>query len=156
MSPACVAAAIDRPTRHRVYNVSDDEPAPPQDVVAYAAELLGLPVPPEIAFEAAGLGGMAATFWAECKRVDNARIKTELGAELLYPTYREGLQALAATRAARFRWRSAQLPLSAANVDEIAHPVAGHPCTGRGCVREEQCLQRPSHAGSLRSLPWAC
>ena len=43
---------------------------------------------------------MAATFWAECKRVDNARIKTELGAELLYPTYREGLQALAATRAA--------------------------------------------------------
>ena len=100
MSPACVAAAIDRPTRHRVYNVSDDEPAPPQDVVAYAAELLGLPVPPEIAFEAAGLGGMAATFWAECKRVDNARIKTELGAELLYPTYREGLQALAATRAA--------------------------------------------------------
>ena len=95
-----VAAAIDRPTRHRVYNVSDDEPAPPQDVVAYAAELLGLPVPPEIAFEAAGIGGMAATFWAECKRVDNARIKTELGAELLYPTYREGLQALAATRAA--------------------------------------------------------
>ena len=95
-----LAAAIDRPTRHRVYNVSDDEPAPPQDVVAYAAELLGLPVPPEIAFEAAGLTGMAATFWAECKRVSNARIKTELGAELLYPTYREGLQALAATRAA--------------------------------------------------------
>jgi nucleoside-diphosphate-sugar epimerase len=94
-----VAAAIDRPTRHRVYNVSDDEPAPPQDVVAYAADLLGLAVPPQIAFESAGLTGMAASFWAECKRVGNARIKTDLGAELLYPTYREGLQALAATRA---------------------------------------------------------
>ena len=85
---------------HRIYNVSDDEPAPPQDVVAYAAELLGLPVPPEIAYEAAGLKGMAASFWAECKRVGNARIKADLGVELMYPTYREGLQALAATRAA--------------------------------------------------------
>lgn len=95
-----IAAAIDRPTRHRVYNVSDDEPAPPQDVVAYAAELLGLPAPPEIAFEAAGLTGMAASFWAECKRVSNARIRSELGVELLYPTYREGLAAIAAAHAA--------------------------------------------------------
>jgi nucleoside-diphosphate-sugar epimerase len=96
-----VATAIDRPTRHRVYNVSDDEPAPPQDVVAYAAELLSLPVPPPVAFEAAGLTGMAASFWAECKRVGNARIKAELGAELIYPTYREGLRALAAAAATR-------------------------------------------------------
>src|SRR6185503_13625519 len=93
-----LSAAIDRATGHNIYNVSDDEPAPPQDVVAYAAELLGLPVPPEIAFEAAGLGGMAATFWAECKRVRNVRIRAELGAELLYPTYREGLTAIAASR----------------------------------------------------------
>ena len=92
-----LAAAIDRPTRHRIFNVSDDEPAPPQDVLAYAAELLGLPVPPEVAFEAAGLAGMAASFWGECKRVANARIKTDLGVELAYPTYREGLNALAAT-----------------------------------------------------------
>ena len=80
--------------RHSVYNVSDDEPAPPQDVVAYAAELLGLPVPPEVAYEAAGLQGMAASFWAESKRVGNARIKADLGVELMYPTYREGLRAL--------------------------------------------------------------
>jgi nucleoside-diphosphate-sugar epimerase len=95
-----VAAAIDRPTRHVVYNVGDDEPAPPQDVVAYAAELLGMPTPPEVAFETAGLTGMAATFWAECKRVRNARIKAELGVELLYPTYREGLSAIVAMRTA--------------------------------------------------------
>jgi len=89
-----LAAAIDRDTGHRIYNVSDDEPAPPQDVVAHAAELLGLPVPPEVAYEAAGLAGMAASFWAESKRVGNARIKRDLGVELMYPTYREGLRAL--------------------------------------------------------------
>jgi nucleoside-diphosphate-sugar epimerase len=90
-----LAAAIDRDTGARVFNVSDDEPAPPEDVVAYAAELLGLPVPPVLAFEAAGLSAMAATFWSECKRVKNERIRRELGVELLYPTYREGLRALA-------------------------------------------------------------
>jgi nucleoside-diphosphate-sugar epimerase len=89
-----LAAAIDKDTGHRIYNVGDDEPAPPQDVVAHAAELLGLPVPPEIAFDAAGLTGMAASFWVECKRVSNARIKVDLGVELMYPTYREGLRAL--------------------------------------------------------------
>ena len=92
-----LAAAIDSPSTHGIYNVSDDEPAPPEDVVAYAAELLGLPTPPAIAFEAAGLDGMAASFWSECKRVSNARVKADLGLELLYPTYREGLKALAAT-----------------------------------------------------------
>jgi nucleoside-diphosphate-sugar epimerase len=89
-----LAAAIDRDTGHNIYNVSDDEPTPPQDVVAYAAELLGLPVPPEVAYEEAGLKGMAASFWAESKRVGNARIKADLGVELMYPTYREGLRAL--------------------------------------------------------------
>ena len=92
-----LAAAIDSPSTHGIFNVSDDEPAPPEDVVAYAAELLGLPTPPAIAFEAAGLDGMAASFWSECKRVSNARVKADLGLELLYPTYREGLKALAAT-----------------------------------------------------------
>jgi len=89
-----LAAAIDSDTGHSIYNVGDDEPAPPQDVVAYAAELMGLPVPPEVAFETAGLTGMAASFWVECKRVGNARIKADLGVELIYPTYREGLRAL--------------------------------------------------------------
>jgi nucleoside-diphosphate-sugar epimerase len=91
-----LAAAIDKDTGHRVFNVSDDEPAPPEDVVAYAAELLGLPAPPPVPFEQAGLSGMAASFWAECKRVRNTRIRGDLGVELLYPTYREGLRALAA------------------------------------------------------------
>jgi nucleoside-diphosphate-sugar epimerase len=89
-----LARAIEQPAGHAIYNVADDEPAPPEDVVAYAAELLGLPVPPELPFARAGLGDMAASFWAECKRVSNRRIKTELGVALAYPTYREGLQAL--------------------------------------------------------------
>ena len=89
-----LAAAIDTPAGHTIYNVSDDEPAPPQDVVAYAAELLGLPIPPDIPFERAGLTGMAASFWAESKRVSNARMKTALGVTLAYPTYREGLRAI--------------------------------------------------------------
>jgi nucleoside-diphosphate-sugar epimerase len=92
-----LVAAVDTPTGHDIFNVSDDEPAPPQDVVAYAAELLGLPVPPEVPFDAAALTGMAASFWAESKRVSNARIKTDLRVELMYPTYREGLRAVAAS-----------------------------------------------------------
>ena len=65
--------------------------------MAYAAELLGLPVPPAIAVRGGrALRGMAASFWAESKRVRNGRIRRELGVELLYPTYREGLRALAA------------------------------------------------------------
>jgi nucleoside-diphosphate-sugar epimerase len=90
-----LAAAIERDTGHRVFNCSDDEPAPPEDVVAHAAELLGLPVPEAVTFEAADLSGMAASFWSECKRVRNDRIRRDLGVELLYPTYREGLRALA-------------------------------------------------------------
>jgi nucleoside-diphosphate-sugar epimerase len=88
-------AAIDTAADAGIYNVSDDEPAPPQDVVAYAADLLGLPVPPDIAFEEAGLTGMAASFWAESKRVRNTRAKKTFGISLRYPTYREGLRTLA-------------------------------------------------------------
>ncbi len=90
-----LAAAIDQGTGHSIFNISDDEPAPPEDVVACAAELLGLPIPPTVAFEAAGLSSMAASFWSECKRVKNERIRRDLDVELLYPTYREGLRALA-------------------------------------------------------------
>ena len=90
-----LAAAIDKETGLGVFNVSDDEPAAPEDVVAYAAELLGLQIPPPVPFEEAGLSGMAASFWSECKRVKNERIRRDLGVELLYPTYREGLRSLA-------------------------------------------------------------
>ena len=78
----------------RVYNLCDDDPAPPQDVLAYAAELLGLPPPPEVPFEEADLSPMGRSFYAENKRVRNDRIKAELGVTLRYPTYREGLRAM--------------------------------------------------------------
>jgi nucleoside-diphosphate-sugar epimerase len=92
-----LAASIAHPNPGRAYNVCDDEPAPPQDVVTYAAELLGMPPPPAIAFANADLSPMARSFYAESKRVANERIKAELGYRLLYPTYREGLMALLAT-----------------------------------------------------------
>lgn len=78
-----------------IYNVCDDLPAPSPDVIAYAAELLGIEPPPLVPIEEADLSPMAASFYAECRRVRNDRIKTRLGVALRYPTYREGLQALA-------------------------------------------------------------
>ena len=85
-----------RPDPGRAYNVADDEPAPPQDVIAFAAELLGMPVPPEVPLEAAELSPMARSFYAESKRVANRRIKEELGVTLAYPDYRAGLRAILA------------------------------------------------------------
>jgi nucleoside-diphosphate-sugar epimerase len=93
---AVLAASMARPDPGRVYNVCDDDPAPPQEVLAHAADLLGLPRPPEVAFEAAELSPMARSFYAESKRVRNDRIKRELGLRLRYPSYREGLAALLA------------------------------------------------------------
>jgi nucleoside-diphosphate-sugar epimerase len=89
-------ASMARPDPGRVYNVADDAPAPPQDVVAFAAGLLGLPAPPEVPLEAAGLSPLARSFYAECKRVANRRIKDELGVRLAYPDYRAGLRAILA------------------------------------------------------------
>ncbi len=90
-------ASIARPVPGRIYNVADDEPAPPEDVVAFAAELLGRPPPPKLAFEEADLSPMARSFYGESKRVSNRRIKQELGYRLRFPTYREGLKALRPT-----------------------------------------------------------
>ena len=87
-------ASIDNPDPGRVYNVCDDEAAPPQDVVAFAADLLGVPPPPEQAYATADLSPMARTFYQDNRRVANRRIKEELGVRLLFPTYREGLRAL--------------------------------------------------------------
>jgi nucleoside-diphosphate-sugar epimerase len=75
-------------------NVCDDEPCPPQDVVAYAAGLLGVQPPAEVPFEQAVLSEMARSFYSESKRCRNDRLKTALGYRLRYPTYREGLAAL--------------------------------------------------------------
>jgi nucleoside-diphosphate-sugar epimerase len=91
-----LAASMARPDPGAVYNLADDDPAPPQDVIACAAELLGVPPPPEIPFEAAELSPMAASFYSESKRVRNDRIKAELGVRLLYPDYRAGLRAIRA------------------------------------------------------------
>jgi nucleoside-diphosphate-sugar epimerase len=92
-----VAAAIAQDRREpgtRLFNVADDEPAPPQDVIRYAARLLGAPPPPEIPFDSADLSPMARSFYAGNKRMRNDKIKRELGVVLKYPTYREGLRAL--------------------------------------------------------------
>lgn len=89
-----LAASIARPNPGRVYNVCDDAPSPPEDVLAYAAELLGLPRPPEVPFDPASMTPMAASFYAENKRVRNDRIKAELGVSLRYPDYRAGLEAM--------------------------------------------------------------
>ncbi len=87
-------ASIDRPNPGAAYNVCDNDPAPPQDVIGYAAELLGLPLPPEVPFDEAQMSPMARSFYAESKRVDNRRIHEELGVRLLFPGYRSGLRAL--------------------------------------------------------------
>jgi nucleoside-diphosphate-sugar epimerase len=78
-----------------IFNGTDDEPAPPQDVIAYAADLIGMEPPPEVAFEEAEMTPMARTFYGENKKVSNARTKRELGITLIHPTYREGLTAVA-------------------------------------------------------------
>ncbi len=90
---AVLKAAVAR-NASGIFNVTDDEPAPPQDVVAYAAGLMGVDPPPEVAFEMADLTPMARSFYGENKRVTNQRIKAELGLVLHHPTYREGLAAL--------------------------------------------------------------
>ncbi|MEO1155292.1 MAG: SDR family oxidoreductase [Pseudomonadota bacterium] len=91
-----LAASIERPRPGAIYNLCDDDPAPPQDVLAHAAELLNLPLPPEVAFSEAEMTPMARSFYAESKKVRNDLIKTELGVRLKYPTYRDGLKALLA------------------------------------------------------------
>ncbi len=77
------------------FNVCDNEASPPQDVVAYAADLLGMDAPPLVPFDAVEMSPMGRSFYAESKRVKNDRIKNDLGVVLKYPTYREGLTALA-------------------------------------------------------------
>lgn len=79
-----------------VFHLCDDEAAPPQDVIKHAAELIGVPPPPEISFEDADLSAMARSFYGECKRVSNAKVKAATGWRPLYATYREGLSAIMA------------------------------------------------------------
>ncbi|MDZ4761630.1 MAG: SDR family NAD(P)-dependent oxidoreductase [Alphaproteobacteria bacterium] len=97
---SALALSIARPRPGAVYNVCDDEPAPADAVLSYAAGLLGVADPPALSFEEAGLSPAGQRFYAECKRVSNARAKSALGWRPAYPTYREGLMScLAATPA---------------------------------------------------------
>jgi nucleoside-diphosphate-sugar epimerase len=91
---AALIASMVQPRPGAAYNICDDEPAPPQDVTAYACELLGLPVEPLTPIEQSDLTPMARSFYEESKRVRNDRMKKELGVDLAYPNYREGLRAI--------------------------------------------------------------
>lgn len=92
-----LAASIARPDAGQIYNVCDDNPAPPQEVLCYAADLLGMPHPAQIDYDTAVLPEMVRSFYAESKRVSNAKIKSDLGVILRHPTYQAGLQALLKT-----------------------------------------------------------
>ncbi|MGQ0611669.1 MAG: SDR family oxidoreductase [Paracoccaceae bacterium] len=87
-------ASMGQPDPGAVYNLCDDDPAPPEDVLSHAAALLGLPAPPEVPYEAAEMSAMARSFYAENKRVRNDRMKRDLGYGLIYPDYRAGLRGL--------------------------------------------------------------
>ncbi|SCY27214.1 SDR family oxidoreductase [Paracoccus tibetensis] len=102
-------ASIDQPQPLGIYNLCDDDPAPPQDVLEHAAHLLGLPVPPAVPFEDAApkMSPMARSFYADSKRVRNDRIKTELGVSLLYPDYRTGLAGVLAAEGDGAAWTPA-------------------------------------------------
>ena len=89
-------SSIARPRPGAVYNVCDDLPAPPQEVVTFAAELLGMAPPPLQDYATAELSPMARTFYQDNRRVRNGRIRHELGVRLAFPSYREGLTALLA------------------------------------------------------------
>lgn len=96
---ADIARAIEGAIARRadgVFNISDDEPAPGQDVVSFAASLLKIEPPPQVAFKdaAKAMSPMALSFYGEVKRVRNDKMKRELGVTLRYPTYREGIRGL--------------------------------------------------------------
>jgi nucleoside-diphosphate-sugar epimerase len=90
----CLEASLKAPAPGEAYNVCDDDPAPPQDVIEYAATLLGVPVPPDLPIDEAKMSPMARSFYSESKRVSNRKMKEQLGVELIYPDYRTGLQML--------------------------------------------------------------
>jgi nucleoside-diphosphate-sugar epimerase len=94
-----LAASIARPDAGAIYNLCDDDPAPPEAVIEEAARLMKLPVPPAEDYATAEMTEMARSFYAESKRVRNDRIKHDLGVRLLYPDYRAGLRALLAAGA---------------------------------------------------------
>ena len=94
-SPAVAVRLIEAGGPGGLWNVADEEPAPPQDVIVFAAELIGVAPPPEEDFASARLTPMARSFYDDNRRVDVGKLRRELGYRWLYPTYRDGLRALA-------------------------------------------------------------
>ncbi|MDF2118939.1 SDR family oxidoreductase [Roseiarcaceae bacterium H3SJ34-1] len=94
MQAIALCCQRDAGTEDLVFNITDNEPAPPQDVVTYAASLMEIDPPPEIDFETADLTEMARSFYSECKRVSNKTARQQLNFRPLYPSYREGMRAL--------------------------------------------------------------
>lgn len=93
-------ASIARPDPGRIYNLCDDLPAGADEVLVAAAQMIGLPLPEALDFATAELSPMARSFYAECRRVRNDRIKAELGVVLQCPDYHAGLRAILAAEAA--------------------------------------------------------
>lgn len=89
-------ASITHPQPGAIYNLCDNDPAPPQDVIAYAAGMLGLPVPPDEDFDSARMNPMARSFYTDSKRVSNRRMTEDLGVTLRHPDYPSGLSAILA------------------------------------------------------------
>ena len=90
---AVLHASIQNPVPG-TYNLCDEEPAPPQDVLEFAADLLGIDAPPKVDFENAEMSKMARSFYADNKRVRNDLAKRTFGWTPIYPTYREGLRQI--------------------------------------------------------------
>ena len=89
-----VYESMKHPQPGSIYNIADDLPSEPDTLIAEGSRLLGITPSPAVAYEDAEMSPMARSFWQECRRVSNAKIKTNLGIQLLYPTYREGLQSI--------------------------------------------------------------
>jgi nucleoside-diphosphate-sugar epimerase len=95
-----VGASMLKPEPNNIYNVTDNEPSEPSTLIVEAHRLMGSTPPPAVPFDLSQMSPMAASFWNDCRRVSNQKIKENLGIKLLYPTYREGLQAIWAFSAA--------------------------------------------------------
>ncbi|NNC38482.1 MAG: SDR family oxidoreductase [Acidimicrobiales bacterium] len=89
-----IAASINAPAPHAIYNLADDDPCPPQDVLQFAATLLRERAVREVPFDEADLSDMARSFYREARRTSNARIKRDLDWYPQYPSYREGLVSI--------------------------------------------------------------
>lgn len=133
-----IMASIERPNPARVYNIADGHPAPPQDVVRFAARLLGLPSPLVMSHDDDRLTPMARSFYTECKRVDISRARRELGFDPAYTDYRLGLIRLAQAASPAQMWLAGHLDVPSASLSKVMALLPDHIAASRaeaGCVR---------------------